>query len=340
MLFSQGSDPRVRGRLAQALLALGGVLCLVGAFVSQASRGHYVGAVMFLTGWSILVVGFTLFGVLEKVSLLRLIEDLPTARIRSAPQGYVELEGFVQPGGDMMTCPACEEPCYWYQYYPKNSTPRTPVGRSPDIVIDDGTGRCLVRPAGAELMAAHGRAREPGHVHIGPGDLLLVLGEFRTRSSAARTTRPVRVEAAPAAQPASALRRKLQELKADPKRMAMMDVNRDGTVDQKEWEAARRATEMQLEREGAPADLLPASEIGQPLTDRDRLPFLIHVGTEQEALRSVWNDMARRVAGFLAVGGFLAFALVSVAQDVAKKESRRAAAAAAASASGSRAPPP
>src|SRR3990172_5026880 len=51
------------------------------------------------------------------VSHIRLIEDTPTAKIRSAPQGYVELEGV----GKLMDGPPIIAklsglPCVWYRY--------------------------------------------------------------------------------------------------------------------------------------------------------------------------------------------------------------------------------
>ena len=47
---------------------------------------------------------------------LRLIVDTPTARIRSAAQGYVELTGIAHPHRELVAAPLTGTPCVWYRY--------------------------------------------------------------------------------------------------------------------------------------------------------------------------------------------------------------------------------
>ena len=95
---------------------------------------------------------------------LRLILDTPTARIRSAPQGYVELQGLAQPRADRLQAPLSGRPCVWYRYRVEE---RRGHGRNArwvmveegdggqPFLLDDGTGRCLVDPTAAELHLRH-----------------------------------------------------------------------------------------------------------------------------------------------------------------------------------------
>jgi hypothetical protein len=88
----------------------------------------------------------------------RLIEDVPTARIRSAAQGQVELEGVAGalPGEPILAPLTCARCCWWrYQVERRRSEnrwERVEHGVSDDFfVLDDGTGTCLVDPEGAEV---------------------------------------------------------------------------------------------------------------------------------------------------------------------------------------------
>jgi hypothetical protein len=46
----------------------------------------------------------------------RVMEDMPTARIRSAAQGYVELIGRALPPDAPLFSPITRTPCCWYRY--------------------------------------------------------------------------------------------------------------------------------------------------------------------------------------------------------------------------------
>jgi hypothetical protein len=119
----------------------------------------------------------------------RTIEDIPTARARSAHQGYVELEGTGRlMDGVSITAPLSGLPCVWYRYrverlerhYYRGRTRHRWVtvehGQSQDIFwLEDDTGRVVVDPEGAEITPKHkdvwnarpdlvGFARQPASV--------------------------------------------------------------------------------------------------------------------------------------------------------------------------------
>lgn len=88
----------------------------------------------------------------------RKMQDTPTAKIRSAPQGYVELEGIQrclpeQPIHGFLS----KLPCTWYRYaisrYHKKRWVLLEHGASNELfLLDDGTGICLIDPNKAEII--------------------------------------------------------------------------------------------------------------------------------------------------------------------------------------------
>lgn len=96
----------------------------------------------------------------------RLITDTPTALIRSAPQGYVEIIGHVIGGEEgLLTAPLSGRPCVWYRFRIDRQSSR---GRNrwrnerrgsseAWFQINDGSGVCLIDPAKAEIDAVQHR---------------------------------------------------------------------------------------------------------------------------------------------------------------------------------------
>jgi hypothetical protein len=94
----------------------------------------------------------------------RIMEDTPTSKIRSAAQGYVEIDGT----GDLLEGPPIIGPltgktCTWYSYKieerrrsGKNSNWHTLEKAISDelfLIIDD-TGQCIIDPEGASVTPA------------------------------------------------------------------------------------------------------------------------------------------------------------------------------------------
>lgn len=114
------------------------------------------------------LLGF--FGVLAAVALwigftglrrARQIEDVPTARVRSAPQGYIELTGKARAlDGEPIIAPLSNTLCCWYRYRVERRGDRdwrmVDAGSSDGVfALDDATGTCLVDPEGAEVTSSH-----------------------------------------------------------------------------------------------------------------------------------------------------------------------------------------
>lgn len=264
------------------------------------------------------LAAYAFFGTFRALRRARLVEDVPTSRLRSAAQGYVELVGHAELlPGEPIVAPLSGRTCVWYRYRLEERERLSPRGgrdwRTVDQGVSDGlfrlvdeSGDCVVDPDGAEVTPAvrdlwHGAGTRPAppppasgwrwtfggryRYHeelIRPGDPLHAVGFLRTVGSA--TGGPSAAEEARAV---------LAAWKRDRERMRAFDANRDGQVDLQEWEAARRTAEAQVLRERAQR----ASEPGIPVLSRPEQgghPYLLSGLPEPDlAWRYRWGAAAR-----------------------------------------------
>jgi hypothetical protein len=192
------------------------------------------------------VVSF--FAWLANFHRYRQIADLPTSKIASAAQGYVELFGKSEMvEGEAITSQLSGTPCCWYSYQieEKNSKNEWSVRDSGQSVrhfhLVDDTGRCVISPDGAEVLTKDGRIWESGSERytewmLLPNSVLYAIGEFGTTTAAALAARDERADIGVL----------LAEWKDDQKQLlARFDLDHDGRIDMKEWELAR----LQAQRE-------------------------------------------------------------------------------------------
>lgn len=132
----------------------------------------------------------------------RLIAEIPTSKIVSAAQGYVELVGRAQPGPSGLIAGIANVACVWYRY---EIAQRKTEGRRSifnliylpvevkaslsDFIIDDGTGQATVYPYRAEMICSDRQVWYEGDTRyteerIMPGDNVYILGDFSTYDGA------------------------------------------------------------------------------------------------------------------------------------------------------------
>jgi hypothetical protein len=179
----------------------------------------------------------------------RAIMDTPTSRVASAAQGYVELMGAGQPLSDtQLVSPMTQLPCLWYRYTVEernnNEWKQTDHGESDlPFILDDGSGPCEIDPRGAEIHTTHKETRTLGDRRtteyiLLKDDRLYALGEFNSDNG----------------EHAVLDRRRdvgelLGEWKTDQADLhRRFDLDRNGGIDEKEWELARRAAEREVEQ--------------------------------------------------------------------------------------------
>jgi hypothetical protein len=257
---------------------------------------------------------------------LRLVLDTPTARIRSAPQGYVELQGQARPQREVITARLSGAACVWYRYRIQERRRGTKnnghwvtieqgdAGRP--FILDDGTGRCLVDPAGAVLKcratdvwydsgsgsgsglgALFGQQRRyrKTEERIGELEYVYVLGHFETPRRGVRERQRL-------------TRHLLSQWKRDPARMQVFDRNGDGEIDLDEWDAARAKAERLAERtEGRLSAEPPLSRV---IDGGDaRQPFVVSTEDERDLISRLRLHAFGGTLGGLLIGIGLAFVL-------------------------------
>jgi hypothetical protein len=113
-----------------------------------------------LLGFSIFFVIICFMRTFKYRKLARIISDTPTSKIRSAAQGYVELQGVVKPITKSILAPLTQKPCVWYSYTIEEEQS---TGRSTEWVmidhhsschlfyLEDETGHVAVYPLASEV---------------------------------------------------------------------------------------------------------------------------------------------------------------------------------------------
>jgi hypothetical protein len=180
----------------------------------------------------------------------RQITDMPIARIASAAQGYVELLGR---SAQLTDAPLLTKtrhlPCVWYRYRveEKSSDDKWSIqdeGESSDpFLLIDATGRCVIDPEHAEVITSRVESWTENDYRytewlLLPQDTLYAIGEFATLGGADATL--------DFDGDVSAL---LAEWKKNqPKLLERFDLNRDGSIDLKEWQLARHQAQREVEK--------------------------------------------------------------------------------------------
>jgi hypothetical protein len=209
------------------------LLLIVGAQIGTSTGWRYCLAALAALSFAAWIASYRRY---------RQIDDLPTSRIGSAAQGYVELYGrAAMLDGAPVLSRLTGLPCCWYRYTIErkdsdDNWKHEESGMSnAHFLLRDATGDCVVSPEGAEVADIPSETRIEGNYRytewlILPGAPLYALGDFRTVGGAVTELDE---------------RGDVNALLADWKRdrealLARYDTDRNGEIDLSEWEAARR----------------------------------------------------------------------------------------------------
>jgi len=255
--------------LISACYLIVGFLCI---FYSYSHQQPYLR----MTGIAVLSIG-GLLAWLGALRRYRIIADTPTAVVRSAAQGYVELTGECRPIADAeLLRYGRVPPCLWYHatIVEQNRTfgrsrANTRFERSDDtFLMADRTGECVIDPEHAEVQSAHQTRWRDGHVHylvkyLMPGDRLYAIGDMRTfRASDGALNRKADV---------SALLREWKQNRAA--LVQHYDRDGDGDIDMQEWQAAVTDAERQVDAQHREMRLEPG--IHMMRAPADGRPFIL-----------------------------------------------------------------
>jgi hypothetical protein len=181
----------------------------------------------------------------------RQIHDLPTSKVASAAQGYVELFGRSVPIPDSpITAPLSGLPCCWYSYCIEcrtsdNKWRQEDSGDSvAHFLLADDTGQCVISPDGAEVIYARHSSWTQGDRRyteelLLPQGQLYAIGEFRTMGGANLELDE---------------NRDVRDLLIDWKKdeatlIERFDRDKSGSLDLAEWEEARLEARREVRRQ-------------------------------------------------------------------------------------------
>jgi hypothetical protein len=184
----------------------------------------------------------------------RQVHDLPTSKVASAAQGYVELVGRGELlDGTPVISRLGGRHCCWYHYQIEeeksdNKWETIDQGSSVDhfLLVDD-TGQCVISPEGAEVVTSEHKSWREGNYRYSewlvlPSTVLYALGEFVTHSGNASAQSEEREE----------IRLLIDDWKRDQTTLnERFDLNQDGTIDMKEWELARLQAAREIRKQRA-----------------------------------------------------------------------------------------
>jgi hypothetical protein len=262
------------------------------------------------------LAGFLLF--LRRLSF---VKDTPQSLIRSAAQGYVELQGAcrLMPGAPIIA-PLTRQPCVWWSYsieqkheHGNNSNWRTVQHATSDdlFYIEDGTGHCAVDPEHAVVYSSikqvwYGNSEWPeggpalGKLGIGAGyrycehriesdDPLYALGYFHTQG-------PVGM-----GEINEEIRQLLVEWKQNQAALIQrFDANHDGRIDQAEWDAAREEARKEiLAQEREAMSRPPINVLSRPPDGR---PFILSTTPQQKLETRLRLYIAASLLAFFVAG--------------------------------------
>lgn len=225
------------------LVTSGGQLILLFVGIQMESRIGWL--------WCLALMScISLFAWYSALHRLRAISGTPTSRIGSAAQGYVELVGHGEAYGTPLLSRYSLLPCLWCRYKLERRSSDNKGWQTEEsgeisapFLIDDGTGKCVVDPQGAEILTRHKdswtlagkRYTEWRLLDI---DFIYTLGEFKTVGGSNTTLTHDEL-----------VKRVLSEWKMDnDDLMKRFDLNNNGVLDMQEWMLARSAAKREAEK--------------------------------------------------------------------------------------------
>lgn len=274
----------------------------------------------------------SLYSFLQIFSALKrhlVIENTPTSKIRSAAQGYVELDGvgYLMTGTPILA-PLSGMICTWYSYTIEekssahNSRDRWTIikrGTSDELfLLKDETGECIIDPEGAEVIPSISEVWR-GHTplwnggtrrgrtgnfryterRMHPGDGLYAIGQFRTVGSAQELP-----------DTHDEVRQLLAEWKRDQLTLhARFDANNDGVIDTAEWEKVRReAWNTVLKNQAQRQHRATHHILTRP---DDGRPYIVSALYEASLSKRYWRRALIALGVFLLTGSLAAWLLSS-----------------------------
>ena len=248
---------------------------------------------------SFLLIGFFLWRLSCHLKIVSLIESTAVSKIRSAPQGYVEIEGASKVmDGPPIISPVSNVSCVWYRYKVEERQGRnwavTAEGVSSDVfLLEDETGKIAIDPDGAKVTCkhcAHWTDTRPGswdsmltlfqenqrrytEERIYTGEKIYALGALKNIGDLAPVDLDEEIDSV------------LHEWKQNQVKLKQrFDLNNDGEIDAQEWMLARaqaRREALKAQRESLPQ---LSEAINLMKSGNDGRPYILSAYSKKETL--------------------------------------------------------
>jgi len=268
------------------------------------------------------------------ITLARLVEDTPTANIHFAQQGYVELSGAAMAlDGNPIAAPLSGRDCCWYHYKIEkkgNKSWRMVEQQSSThpFLLQDDSGFCRIDPEGARVTTGehkvwYGNSRYPESASaaknsqgnsgwrdiltreidflsryryseelIQLNEILYAIGNFKTLDEIDHTVNRDRTT-----------REILRAWKQDkPRLLARFDRDRNGQIDQDEWQQARLAASAEGDSDYRMA-LVREAPHSLSATGNASRPYLISTLPQFDLVKRFKLIAAAAIAAFFVAGG-------------------------------------
>jgi len=254
------------------------------------------------------------FKMIRWYSHARMMEIIPTSKVRSASQGYIELNGQARlMEGPLIISPLSRKSCVWYRYKIEEKVrERDMKGRSRQVwrvvkhetstdlfFLEDETGHCVIAPDDADVLANnkrvwHKRTVKPHRRYteelIVENEQLYAIGLFKSVANIERNKQNQQVA------------HLLREWKNDPNQLLhRFDSNSDGSLDQNEWEHARQAAIRHIKHKHGQKEKLEQLSV-LSASSHKKQGFILSTVPESELIKKYKLHAFFALLSFLVVG--------------------------------------
>ncbi len=297
-------------------------------------------SIVFFLVFMILLCAAGLYGIFRFFHRYRMIADTPTSKIRSAHQGFVELEGqgrLMQ--GEPVISPLSKKKCLWYRFKiekrvkeydigPRNNfslsnsnweTVNSGVSDNLFLLLDE-TGACVVDPEGASITPSFSKTWYGSQAFevtdSTSADGVLVMASSAVNNRYRYTEQRIDIDdylyilgrfkslggRREAVDKSGEVRDLLAKWKKMPQLLlARFDENDDGEIDIREWQKVMAAAEQKVEKNLT--ERLVNQEIhtiSKPVDSRR--PFIISVQDQDDIIQKYRHFSIGSLIGFFLSG--------------------------------------
>lgn len=272
------------------------VICLLLGIVSFSEARNLFGYAheipLILVGFYVFLNGF------ERYRKKRLVENIPTSKIRSVAMGLSELMGKAKQSaiGGPLKSPITHTDCVYYRFLIEKER-RGYKGRRYWTVVNEGnstnyfyiedeTGKILVDPLESEvilpkdyeyvdeeIVGISSYRKRYTEWYIQPGEQVYVLGTVMKFKDDVLARKEKLIE-------------RLRQLKEDKEKLKKFDINKNGQISVEEWDKAREAIEQKLLEEELKQPSEPEDDIVIAKGDNEKT-FIISDHSEKEVTKKI-----------------------------------------------------